>query len=58
MQRCRPRRAGVKQYTVEVNIDRLVLALGEDGFLQAWDDQDPNAIEGALDRMVETYIAS
>ena len=60
MRRMRERRRsaeGRAKIAVGVNVDRLALALVEDGFLAAWDDTDPAAIETALKRMVETYIA-
>jgi hypothetical protein len=45
-----------------VHLDRLALALGEDGFLRDWDDTetDPTkrkaAITAALEKMIETYV--
>lgn len=50
------RKAGIGQFIVEHNVDRLVLALGEDGFLKEWDDNDLEAIGRALNTMVETYV--
>ena len=51
-------RAGIGQYKIETSADRLALALSEDGFLKAWDEGNHDAIEAALLRMVETYVAS
>lgn len=51
------RRAGVVPVTVAVQIDRLALALTEERLLLQWDDQDRAAIETALQKMVDTWIA-
>ena len=50
------KRAGVTPLSIEVQIDRLALALAEDGFLRDWDAEDRAAIEAALRSMVDAWI--
>ena len=56
MRRMRERAAnGRAVLAVDVNLDRLVLALVDDGFLKAWDDNDRPTVEAAVARMIEAY---
>lgn len=63
---CKARKkAGIEQFTVEVKFDRLAEALVEDVdpesgkiILEQWDSGDFNAVQSALNRMVEGYIVS
>lgn len=47
---------GFAEVAAEVKLDRLVLALAEDGFLGEWSDADPAAIRAAFTSMINTYI--
>ena len=40
------KRAGVVPLTIETQLDRLALALAEDGFLRDWDAEDRAANNG------------
>ena len=46
----------------DVHLDRLALALGEDGFLRDWDDSETDpakrkaAITAAAEKMIEMYV--
>jgi hypothetical protein len=50
------KRNGRAVVPVDVNLDRLVLALEEHNFLRSWDEDSPAAIKGALERMIDTFI--
>jgi hypothetical protein len=51
------KRTGIVPLTIEAQLDRLALALAEDGFLRDWDAEDRAAIEAALQTMVDAWIA-
>ena len=40
------KKAGIMPLTIDVQIDRLALALAEDGFLRDWDAEDRAANNG------------
>ena len=52
----RREREGFAEFTCTVKVDRLALALGEDGILKDWDDCDRAKIEEAFQKMVDAYV--
>ena len=55
-ERRRREREGVAIFSYEGKVDRLVLALGEDGILKDWDDCDRAKIDEAFQKMVDAYV--
>lgn len=56
--RRRRERDGYVVLSCEVRIDRLALALCEEGLLAEWHDGDRSEIAAAFQEMVETWIAA